>query len=195
MSGPRTFYSDHDAPALDVSVESRLRRLDPNLRLTWSKWEVHPQTSMPLQDADGNYIRVREPDGKPSARWHLWSKTGERWYYVRQYARFDHIQVAHLEGDPARFKSPVQIAREGRQFREDELEKGYDDFTTLADDVREANGGLIERALDLERQGRQSELGTRQGLIMSFPGQANRSTPGLVTKDAREEGWETPQRG
>lgn len=179
------FYRESDAPALDLGVQRRLRRLDENLEVTWSIWELHPMTSWPLETDEGARIRIREPDGKPSGRWYLWSRTGERWYYVRQYKDFGHAQVLELERDPARTMSPAQIFGMGLDRREREIEKGTDDFHELKSDVRKANKSRIRDALD-------GNLGRRQARIASYDGQSKRATPGEINMDRDEDGWEIP---
>jgi hypothetical protein len=54
-------YSDSDAPSIDAGVLRRLHRLDPNLAVTWSHWEIDPMTSRPVLFRGRERIKLQVP--------------------------------------------------------------------------------------------------------------------------------------
>lgn len=91
-------YTDSDAPRIPEGVLTRLRNLDPQLRVTYSRWAINPETSLPIEfsrpDPDvwekdamdrlqrrGNSWLLEEP------RWWLWAlRPDGKAYLIRSYS-------------------------------------------------------------------------------------------------------------
>lgn len=177
--------SDADAPSIDRGVLARLRRLDPDLRLTWHRYAIDVLT--------GEVILG--PGGKPvlDPAWYLWRRdrgSNAVYHFVMSFpARegFGHREVAGLESDAGRLLDPkeIRLRHEARveARRRKELER-------IRQKQRDKIAANRRRIHDLVFEGR---LGVRDGRPFSYPGQPHRSTPGLVAMSAREDGWELPE--
>ena len=188
-------HSDAGAPALDLGVQSRLRRLDPRLRVTWSQWSLDPFSGKPIT-ARRTGERIYAPG------YTLWIYSRGAWEFVREYCClreidgavveihpslvFGHREVAALEADPARTMSAREILRRESQKKEDAKEKRSNNYDEGRDDFCRANA---RRMFDLAVDGKS---GVRQARIASYPGQSVRSTPGSFLSDPKEDGWEMP---
>lgn len=173
-------HSHASAPSLDLGVERRLRRLDRQLRATWSPYSVDSLTG-----------QVIEHCGRPveDPCWHLWRKDecSTHHFYVMPIGEyFGHEQVARLERDVARHMSPDEILRRHRARAEDRKALELRRKEEAQQDKIKANESRIA---DLVFGGKS---GRRDGKVFSYPGQKSHATPGTVMKDAKEDGWELP---
>lgn len=175
-------YHSSDGPALDHGLEERLRRIDPRLKVTFSHWSIDPGTGQPVE-AFGQFIH------DPAQ--HLWFRGPDgHWHYIDCFPMaaggFGHHNARLLEINRAVVHShkPERIAQliDERRFLKEAREK--DSHFAFRQDRAKANQ---KRIGDLVFHGKS---GRRQANPSSFPGQTNRSTPGDVLKDAREDGWE-----
>lgn len=176
-------YTDSDAPSLDRGVVSRLRRLDPRLAVTWSKWDINPLTTRPMI-YKGNAIRLPEP------RWHLWSRDSDgRWRYVQSYLHFGQEQVMRLEGDVARRFTISEVIDGFERARQDAKERKERAIEDRRRGIRENNKSRIR---DLVFEGK-SGLRTRR--IMSAPGVSCTTPDQPFLADPKEDGWDLPEEG
>lgn len=165
---------------LDPSVKARLARLDPNLEVTFSPYLVDPETRTVIEtDAEAEpvhdpqfYLWIKCPDGKKRL--------------VNLYSHFGHEQCAALESDLARFHNPMEVLAIVAGVREKLKQAKKDEFQQLQRDKIAANRNRIH---DLIFEGKD---GTRQAKPFSAPGLGSRSTPGTITMDPKEDGWELP---
>lgn len=181
------------APAVDVGVLRRLRRLDRCLFLTWSPWSLDPLSGQPIvphtsvDPVTGDWINA-EPVDDPA--WYLWRReensTKVFWVTAVPGGYYGHEHVAKLEGDLARFMSPDAILRGIAEKRRDVDVKRKERYRERHADTLGANQGRIGDLLA-------GRSGRRTGKIMSYGGQKNRGTPTQeFLPDAREDGWELP---
>ncbi len=193
-------YNDVDAPSIEPAVLARLKRLDNQLCVTFSKFVINPLTSIPLECNPGpdwepqHLARVADRGGssyllEPS--FHLWAKAGDgRWYHVMQYLAeggFGHREVESLEADAARTMRPSDIVEAIRRGQHDVEERRQAAYRERHDDTSKANEGRIRDLIFHDKSG------VRQAKIASYPGQVNRSTPGDLLMDAKEDGWDLPE--
>lgn len=174
---PTQLYRDSAAPTLDVGVRARLKRLDPNLEVTFSELAINPATSRPIETRDGSFIR--------DPWWMVWSRGSDGvWRLAAQYRQFGHREVAKLEADAARFMRPSEILERRRRAQQEKRDREMERSRERRSDVRKANRRRIKDLFD-------GKIGVRQANIASYPGQTRRGTPGTVRMDPREDGWET----
>lgn len=176
-------YNESGGPALDWGLEQRLKRLDPRLKITFSSYSIDPQTGWPILDEDGKPI--------PEPAQHLWCKDRDgSWVHCDMYLMrdggFQHINCYYLELNSklAVSMKPEQIYRLMQERNNLEREIAKRKHKEKRMDRAKANHRRIG---DLVFHGKS---GQRQAKPVSYPGQTNRSTPGMVLKDAKEDGWE-----
>lgn len=184
LGDARNLYTDRCGPSVDPSALARMRRLDRGLAVTYSSVSINPLTSRPLETRLG---LVRDP------AFHLWSRDPDgRWWLVRSFPAaegFGHREVARLEADVARRMSPSEILERHLSGVADRREAGLAIHRGYHSDLLKANRRRIENLLNLDD--RTQDRGDRQARMFSYPGQSSRATPGLLKKDAREDGWES----
>lgn len=176
-------YNDVDAPSLDHGAQTRLRRLNTNLCVTFSKWAIDPLTARPIvADREAGGGTILDP------HWHLWIKTADRgWTHIKQYKHFGHEQIGWLEQDLGRFHSPNTILQMWARRREQVALKAREIRDQRIHDIGRQNKGRIR---DLIQHGKS---GRRTRKLASYAGQGNRSTPTReFLPDAREDGWDLP---
>lgn len=170
-----------DGPSLDYGLEQRLRRIDPRLKVTFSHWSIDPVSGRPIE-CQG------QPIHDPAQ--HLWFCGPMGWRYVdclpMSEGGFSHANAALLEINKRAVESqrPELIARAIAERRALKERREKLSHLNWRHDRAQANK---KRIGDLVFHGKS---GRRQANPSSFPGQTNRSTPGDVLKDAREDGWE-----
>jgi hypothetical protein len=182
-------------------VAARLRRLHPDLAVTFCRYAIDPRTSRPIEvyieDPEVYRARVERRGGSDflvDPGFHLWIRdrfAPGKWLLVKSYPAdwgFGHREVAALEGDLARFMRPQDIARVHREAELARRRQRYRAQKQLRREVAEANMGRIRDLVDGK------DRGTRQAKISSFGGQTHRGTPGEIRKDNREDGWDLPDR-
>jgi len=193
-------YTDTDAPAIDIGVLKRLKRLDPRLRITFSRYAINYLTSRPSMIHNWDYdtcpdssTRIHRRNGAAyllDPAYHLWSQGGDgRWRHVQAYPAeggFTDRHVKALEGDVARRFTISEILDRRERARQAAKEKAERDHKEERRDILNANQSRIRDLLD-------GKTGTRQAKIMSYGGQGKRGTPGTVRMDDREDGWEKPE--
>lgn len=181
------------APAVDVGVLHRLRRLDPCLFLTWSPYSIDPLTGRPIiphtsvDPTTGTLIQARPVD---DPAWYLWRReensTKVHWVTAIPGGFFGHQHVAKLEGDLARFMSPSAILRGIAEKRREVDMRRKENYHQRHTDTIDANRGRVGDLLA-------GRSGQRTAKIMSYSRQTNRGTPTQrFLPDAREDGWELP---
>jgi len=170
------------APAPDLGVVRRMRRLDPDLFLTWSPFALSGTTGQPLSGPTGRPVRYPQ--------WYLWLRCPDgKTRFINSFQTFDHRNVAALESDLARFIAPRQVlARrimesDARRKRLEEAAQGR------RMDAYAANKSRIR---DLFVDGKIHDR--RPARAYSAPGVSSRGTPGDVPTSAKEAGWELPDR-
>ena len=198
-------FNSSCAPTIDQGVLSRLGTLDDKLFLTFSYFAIDPSTSYPVEvnpSADwaddhealngltrrGNAYFLMDP------AYHLWTKTPDGApvlveSYPIPHGGFGHREVARLERDVARRMKPSEITNliwRKQQALKDAHDTAQRQYRT---DVLEANKSRIVDLMENQK------VGFRQAKIASYPGQVNRSTPGDIRMDDKEDGWEklTPE--
>jgi hypothetical protein len=180
-----------DGPSVDISVERRLRRLNPKLKLTWSPYALDHSTGRPIEMVGMmDPLTGERPTGPlKDPAYYLWLKDdshGTHWL-VGIYPHFGHEQLMHLEADVARhmdhgdvfdlLQAKAQNLRDRALTRRDDRKRGE----------REANRKRIH---DLVFEGK---TGYRDAKVSSYAGQTNRQSSGERKRflaDAREDGWE-----
>ena len=176
-----TPHSDADAPSIDRGVAARLRRLDPNLVLTWHRYYLDPLAARPI------ITRAGEPVEYPS--WHLWRRDDNtnHHHWIGDYVRFGQREVASLERDLARFYSPSEILRRMSEQRSRTLARQRQQAEDIQKDKLAANEHRIH---DLVFGGKD---GTRDAKTFSYAGQRSRATPGRIQESGEADGWELPE--
>jgi hypothetical protein len=197
-------YTDSDGPRIERSVLKRMKRLDPHLRVTFCKFAIDPITSIPLPVHPGpEWVDDPEAMKRLCRRgdthylldpgYTLWVQSGDgRFYYVQSYSHeegFGHREVAKLERDVARFMTPSEIINKRRDAQEARERKQKDEYRQKHADTSKANESRIR---DLVFNG---NSGYREAKVVSYAGQGNRGTrTQKVLRDAKEDGWELPER-
>ncbi len=197
-------YTDSDGPRIEKVVLARLRTLDPYLRVTFCKFSIDPITSVPVEvyptaawDQDPESLKRLEKRGNTyyliDPCFTLWVKSGDgRHYYVQSYSSdegFGHREVAKLERDVARFMTPSEIINRRREAVADRERKQREEYSQKHDDTSKANEGRIRDLVFHDKSG------MRDAKIVSYAGQGNRGTrTQRVLRDAKEDGWELPER-
>jgi len=175
-------YHHAAAPSLPAGVKSRLKRLDPDLFVTWSPWMLDALTGRPIETNWGALV--------PAPGFYLWRRDRDagKTYWVSVFERFGHEQVANLEADLARFMSPDEIIRRVAANRRRNMEAGRKRCEERRADVYAANKSRI---VDLMN----GMSGRRPPKTYSYPGQQDRRSSmerQEFLRDAREDGWELP---
>jgi hypothetical protein len=169
----------------------RLRRLDPQLVLTWSPYSLDPLTSHPIEMAGNLDPYTGEwlvgPVEDPA--YYLWRKdeVSSHHVFVMAFPRFTNREVLGLERDIARFERPQDIMRIFHERDKARRAKLMGNKRETQTDKIEANEGLID---DLVVGGRNTRP---QAKSFSYAGQGKKSTPGDVDKSAKEFCWELPE--
>lgn len=102
-----------DGASVDRSVLSRMRRLDPKLKVTFSPYALNPFTGDVIeQDGYGEDCeKLTGPCSDPA--FYLWRKCDKAgWIFVQSYPvtqGFGHREVLALESDLARWHSPDKV--------------------------------------------------------------------------------------
>ena len=183
MGGLLEPFHDTAAPSLDFGLQQRLRRLNPRLRITFSPWAINPQTGQPIID---------EVTGAPVhyPAQILWLKTDMGWRHVDEFPMhsggFGHLNCHYLELNQRTVEAHkpehlYELLAEKKKVRQELDKRRHHEWR---EDRNKANA---KRIGDLVFNGKS---GRRQVKPMSYPGQTNRSTPGEILRDAREDGWE-----
>lgn len=182
----KNLYNWSCGPQVDRSVIERMHRLDRRLAVTYSPVSIDPTTSQPLETAQG---LVRDP------AFHLWAQDPDgNWWWVNSFpaeSGFGHREVTALEADAARRMSPAEILARRLNFGEERRAKGLRAHRAYHEDLLKANRSRIANLLELDGRTRRSS--DRQAKMFSYRGMSNRSTPGVIEKSAREDGWETKE--
>jgi hypothetical protein len=176
-------YKESCGPALDFGLEQRLKRLDLRLRVTYSSFSLNPQTGQPIIDA---------VTGKPvpDPAQYLWVETVEGWKHVDTFPMsrggFGHLNVHYLELNKRtqathKPEALFRLMKERLEVKQELAKRGHLDWRMQR---TKAN---TKRIGDLVFEGK---TGYRQAKPMSYPGQANRATPGNVLSDPKQDGWE-----
>ena len=176
----------HDSiQSIDPGIRDRLRKLDPNLLLTFSQFSLSYETGQPIL-----YRETGQPIVDPC--WYLWQRQPDgRYINVGQFtadAGFGHRELANIEKwGWLKDMSPAKVAELfscGADARRNAKQK---EIATRREDTRRANK---KRIADLMFDGK---TGMREAKPISYPGQNNCNTAGsLVLKDAKEDGWDLP---
>lgn len=180
-----------DGNSIDRSVLSRMRRLDRQLRATWSIYSIDLLTGQPIEqtrrmDVETGIVR-HGPVLDPA--FYLWRKDpySSHHFYVAQYPRFTHKEVLGLEGDVARFTSPNHLGRILRERMEERRVAALRAARSHNADKAEANEHRIRTLLD------RSDSGYRDARTFSYSGQGSRRTGAegaAILKDRNQDGWE-----
>ena len=182
-------HSDAAAPSIDRGVTARMRRLDPNLTVTWSEHALDIVTGNKIIARKGMDPVTGERHGGAvfSPRFYLWRRddVSPALHYVADYPRFGHYEVRKLEGDLARFLSPTAIMRKMAEARATVSKRELASRAEYHKDKAAANESRIN---DLVFGGKD---GRRAGKSFSYGGQKTRATPGDVSVNGREDGWTT----
>lgn len=177
---------DDGVRRVDPSVLARLKRLDKDLSVTHSRYMLDPFTGQVLRTSGqiDPETGKRIPDEIDDPSFYLWIKcTDGATRLVSMYPEFGHKEVGKLEGDLARFMRPGDIVKEMVEAREAHMRKAAE---ALKDEQHERTKANAHRAMDLL----QGKTGERDAKVASYPGQRDRSTPGIILPDAKEDGWE-----
>jgi len=199
-------YHDSAGPRLDTAVAARLRRLDPNLAVTFCRYAIDPRSSLPLEcciedpppEIEARIERRGGSEFLLSPAFHLWIKDKERagrYVLVRSYPAevgFGYREVAALEEDVGRYMSAGEIVSTHRDLKDARAAKRGKASLELRKAVAKANMSRIQRFCGLGDKSR--DRGERDAKIVSYAGQTNRGTRGQVSKDSRSDGWELPDR-
>lgn len=179
-----------EAPSIDHGVLRRLRELDPSLTVTWSPWALDVKTGRPIVGTGAmdplTGDRAIGPTFNPL--FYLWRKsdTCTHHFLVSVYEQFGHREVLSLERDVARFMRPEDIFR---TFEARAAERRLAERAEYADRHQQISKANAARIGDLVFG---NATGERDSKIVSYGGQKNRSTPGRVLADAKDDGWELP---
>jgi hypothetical protein len=184
---PRTW----DGPSVERSVLARMKRLDPQLRVTFSPYALDPMTCTPIEQSGildpytGEYNTglVEDP------AFYLWRKDecSSHHVFVKAFPRFTDREVLALERDVARFNRPQDIMRIFHERDTARREKALANKRELQNDKIAANARRID---DLVLGGKTSRRGGRS---YGYSGQGSKGSPGDVEMDPREGGWELPE--
>lgn len=166
-----------DGPSIDYGVARRLRRLDRQLRLTWSRYALDPFTGIPILAKPGidpdTGVRYKGEVLDPAH--YLWRKQecSSHHFFIRTFeAPFSHYDVRGLETDLARFHRPEDL---GRVLRE-----RYD--TDLARKQRAYSGQMQDKVVDSKRLLHDTVTGDRtvnfyrEAKGFSYAGQTKRTS-------------------
>ena len=184
-----------DGPTVDYSVERRLHRLDPRLRLTWSPYALDHATGRPIilsgtmDPTTGDRCPVG-PLKEPA--FYLWIKNERHstHFLVGIYPKFGHEELMHLENDVARQMDHKHVfdrlSAQSKALRDRALARKRD----LQKQKISANK---KRIGDLVFEGKS---GVRDAKVSSYAGQSRRASSAelnRIRKDAKEDGWELPE--
>lgn len=184
----------YDGPSIDYGVERRLRRLNPNLKVTWSPYALDHLTGRPIEMSGaldcytGEFNRgpVKDPG------YYLWIKDGtfSTYYLVAIYQKFGHEEVMHLEADVARHMDHSRVFEfleaRGKALRERGLSR-------KRDAQKQKVAANKKRIHDLVFEGKS---GVRDAKVSSYKGQTRRLSSNELNRirmDPREDGWELPE--
>lgn len=185
-------WSDADAPSVDPGVLARMKRLDRQLHVTWTRYTPDPITGQPaigipgVDPHTGDYIEAR-PIEDPA--FHLWrqDETSSQWHWVSSYAYFGHQQVAKLEADVARYMNPDEIMRARAAAIDARFKRVKDARDEQHVEKLKANRSVMNDTLfGKNRQ-------HRDGRIFSGAGVKYRGGSGTVERSQKEMGWELPE--
>jgi hypothetical protein len=159
--------------------------------VTWSPYALDVLTSNPIEGSGmldphtGEYVTGPTPD----PAYYLWRKDecSTHHVHVTTFHRFTNREVLALERDVARFHRPKDLWRLFQEHDTERRMRRHISQRQRQEDKVEAN----ERRIDDLVLG--NKLGNRQAKMFSYGGQINRSTPGDVEVDAKEDGWELPE--
>jgi hypothetical protein len=181
------------APAIEPGVLSRLRRLDRNLRVTWSPLALDVETGRPIEmeltldPYTGEWLEGTITD----PAYYLWRKdnNSSHHFFVAVYSEFGHPEVELLETDLARFHDPEEIPKLLRESNARLRQLGLRAKRELQRQKRKANKRRIH---DLVFEGKGLR---RSAKVASYPGAPTRTSSAeraQIEKEAREDGWELP---
>lgn len=172
---------------VDPAVLARLKRLDKDLFVTHSRYIIDPMTGRVIEAGQGAVDPITGEDrrGKPidSPAFYLWIKRDGETRLVQMTEEFGHPEVQRLEGALSRFMDPGEIIAKMTARREEAIKKQREAYEEEKHERTKANAS---RAMDLI----QGKSGQRDAKVASYPGQKDRSTPGIILPDAKEDGWE-----
>jgi hypothetical protein len=178
-----------EAPSVERGVLARLRRLDPQLFVTWSPWAINPVTGQVIEckaSIDPDTGEEVEAGAVYDPAFHLWRRDdGSTCCLVMSFPKFGHAEVRKLENDLARFMKPSAILKAMAEARHAVQKKRHEDYEDYHNQLSKANS---QRIGDLVFAGRS---GRRTRKIVSYAGQRNRSTPTEeFLADPKDDGWE-----
>jgi hypothetical protein len=183
-----------DAPAIDRGVLARLRRLDPQLRVTWARYSLDPYTgkvilgSGRLDPESG--ARIAGPVGDPA--FYLWRKDecSSHHFFVACFPQFGHAEVLRLESDIARFARAQDIGPMLRQRAEEARQRKLAANKQLRADKVVANKSRLHDLVFGENDARR--YGFREARAFGYAGQGSHTSSaegGLVRVDNEKDGW------
>ena len=172
---------------VDPAVLKRLKRLDKDLLVTHSRYSINPFDGCIIEVPPGTIDPVSGEDVSgpvEDPHFYLWIKCNDGAIrLVQMTPEFGHKEVAKLEGDLARFMDPGEIVKSIVEKREAYIRKQAE---AMQEEKHERTKANAHRAMDLL----QGKTGQRDAKVASYPGQKDRSTPGTILPDAKEDGWE-----
>lgn len=196
------YHDSTNAPALDKTVLDRLKRLDSNVKLTYSRFVINPMDGSPLAmhvtadwydhrpEVVKNLVKFGNNQYVLDPAWHLWAWTGEgRWYLIKSYPAaqgFGHREVMALEGDAARWMKPSEIVAQAKRLEEEKVARQKAKYAEVRKEVLKENETRIKDYI----YGKQDT--DRDGKLFSYGGQSHRGSTGKVERDSKEDGWVKP---
>lgn len=179
-------YQSTDGPTLDQGLQARLKRIDPNLRVTFSQWAIDTATSRPVI-----YKYTGAPIPDPAHHLWIWSSRESRYFHINSFSMsqggFTHRNAQFLEQDAGRRMKPSALLQQMLKVRDQKREREKAAHDQLQQDKIRENKKRIH---DLVFENKQS---VRQAKIVSHGGQSNRGLRGNVEMDAKEAGWYLPE--
>jgi len=180
-----------DGPSVERGVLSRLKRLDRQLRVTFSPYAIDTSTGLPIiMDGYGERGEVLTGPCRDPA-FYLWRKDpySSHHYFVRSYPvqeGFNHLSVRHLEGDVSRHRTPAEAWRITKAMTERNAARRTAAHKQYLKDKMAANASL---GLDIARGKRT----TREAKAISYSGMGSHTSSAesrLISLSNRELGVE-----
>jgi hypothetical protein len=180
-----------DGPSIDRTVLRRLKRLSPQLRVTWAPVSIDPRTGAVIQMSgrlDPHY-GTRLIGTVVDPHFDLWNKDrySSHHHYIRSYGpRFGHKEVYDLERDIARQVDAKDMAR---VLADHEQKSRARDVAHARDYGYQRLKANHKRSMDYL----DGKTGHRGAKDFSFAGQTKHTSGGesnLILPDRHEDGWE-----
>lgn len=171
--------------SIEPGVLARLKKLDPNLLLTFSQYALSIVTGQPM-----DYAGTKDPIVDPA--WYLWQRQPDGgWINVAITSAeqgFGHREISNIEKwSWLKELKPEHIVAlwETGAFNREQTKRQQ-----IADRREQFRRANKKRIGDLVFE---QKSGLRQAKPISFPGQTSRNTVGtMVLEDAKRDGWEMP---